>query len=165
MDFSWPALVGLISMLWGGMPADIDSTPESLLEAVYRMSPAAEQQTLGANAIYSDRLLNLFMQHEIDIQVTLAASSTRPPPLELIPFDPLTLGSEPHNVVISEPDIRGHQATTIVSFDNANGPVQLSVFLVEQNAGWRIDDVAAFSGSGDPWLLSRLLQDDTAGAD
>lgn len=159
MDFSIPAIIGFATSLLGATPAPYDSTPADLLAAIYQ-APAGIEKPLTADDIYSDRLQSLFLEHEIDHQVTLASIHEVEPPVDLVPFDPLSLGTASQNVAISDPVVRGLQATATVSFDNAAGPVQLSVFLIEQSEGWRVDDIASFDSSGQPWLLSLLLRED-----
>ncbi len=165
MDFSWPAIVGLISALWGGTPAaDFDSTPKSLLEAVYRQSPAIER-TLSDTDIYSERLQNLFYHYNAEQNLILTSAAADPVPVDLLAFDPLSTETATENVVISEPVVRDDQATATVSFEKDGKPVQLSFYLVAENDKWRIDDIAAFGDGGQPWLLSWLLRYDPLSAE
>jgi hypothetical protein len=159
MDFSLPAIIGLATSLLGGAPAPYDSTPATLLATLYAASAGVEKP-LTADDVYSDRLQTLFLEHEIDSQITLASTDDIAPPVDLEPFDPLSLATAPQPVAISEPVVHGRQATATVTFDNASGPVQLSVFMIEQSEGWRIDDIASFDADGQPWLLSLLLSED-----
>lgn len=163
MDLSWPAIIGLMSTLWGGVPADADATPKGLLEAIYSARAQAERTITEAD-IYSDQLMLLFAEYHAEQQVTLASSSEVAPPVDLIPFDPLSATLPPRNLVISEPVVLNSQATATVSFEKGSMPVQLSIFMVEQSQGWRIDDVASFDANGQPWLLSWLLRYDPVGA-
>ena len=158
MDFSLPAAIGLVTTLLGGTPAAIDATPKSLVEALYAQ-PIAETALAPAD-VYSTRLQTLFADYVHNQQAMLIAASDAPPPIELIPFDPLTLLSASGPVTLSEPVVDGQQALAIVSMSTHAGPTQLSLFLVEQADGWRIDDVASFSGGGQPWLLSWVLRYD-----
>ena len=159
MDFNWPAIVGLVSWLWGGVPADIGNSPQSLLEAIYN-PPATAESTLTADEVYSDRLQTLFASYFAEEQTILASTAGEPPPINLIPFDPLSLVTAPGDVSISVPVVTGAQATATVGFTGEDGPVQLSLFMIEQQDGWRIDDVASFNANGQQWLLSWILRYD-----
>ena len=158
MEFSLPAVIGLVSVLWGGMPAAVDATPQGLIEAVYAQ-PAAER-SLQAEDVYSDRLQDQFGIYFANQDATLLTAADITPPIDLVPFDPLSLLASAGPVVISEPVVTGRQATATVTVEKGTGPAQLSLFLVEQDNGWRIDDIASFDAGGQPWLLSWLLRYD-----
>ena len=158
MDFSLPAAIGLVTTLLGGTPAAVDATPKSLIEALYAQ-PIAETN-LAPSDVYSTRLQTLFADYARNQQATLVAASDAAPPIELIPLDPLTLLSASGPVTLSEPVVDGHQALATVSMTAETGPKQMSLFMVEQTDGWRIDDIASFSSDGQPWLLSWVLRYD-----
>ena len=159
MDFSWPAIAGAVSSLWGVLPAADINDPRAFLDALYAPQPGAER-VLTADDVYSDRLETLFddyAAHETTIQI---ASTEAPPPVDLEPFDPVSVIAASGPARISEPVIDNHRATAVVSFGTGNDARQLNLFLVEQDDGWRIDDVASTGSDGNPWLLSYLLRYD-----
>lgn len=162
MDFSFPAVIGMVSVLWGGGAPD--TGPKAFLEHVYD-PPTSEQTALTQNEIYSDRLLDLFDHYHKEARLTLTSAPADPGPVELVPFDPLSLGQTPTDLKISDPVIRDDHAMADISFDANSGPVQLSVSMVQEDGSWRIDDIASFGGDGQQWLLSWLLQYDPVGAE
>ncbi|MBU1174324.1 MAG: hypothetical protein KKH72_02895 [Alphaproteobacteria bacterium] len=159
MDFGLPMVFGLFATLWGGAPADYDATPKQLLVAVYA-PPVVVGKELAPEDIYSDRLQALFDGYFSNEQTLFAAAGNVEPPINLIPFDPLSLVIESGSIAISEPVVSGHQATATVSVTKNGGTSQLSLFLIEQAEGWRIDDIASFDAEGQPWLLSWILRYD-----
>lgn len=159
MDFSLAAVIGLVAALWGGMPANADANPRSLIEAVYSQ-PATEAEALTPEQVYSNRLQRLFADYFRNQEATVLATSEDPPPIDLIPFDPLSLVASSGAVAISDPVMGDRQATITVDIEREAGPSQLSLFLVEQDDGWRIDDIASFDADGQPWLLSWILRYD-----
>ena len=60
---------------------------------------------------------------------------------------------------IGEPVVMGDTATVTVSFHNFDQPTLLSLSLVKEAGGWKVDDVASLGG-GQHWLLSWVLQYD-----
>lgn len=162
MDINFPALLGMVSSLWGG--GAVDSDPQAFLRHIYE-PPASETVALAEDDIYSHRLLSLFDAYHDEARFTLTAADVGEAPVELVPFDPLSLGQSPRDLTISEPVVSDNRAMADIHFTSASGPVQLSVSMIEQEDGWRIDDVASFGGDQDnQWLLSWLLQYDPVGA-
>lgn len=158
MDFSFASVIGLVSVLWGGSPAAVDATPQGLIEAVY--AQPGDERSLQPDEVYSDRLQDQLATYFANQQATLVASTDASPPIDLVPFDPLSLLASTGPVTISAPVISGRQATTTVNIETGTGPSQLSLFMVEQDNGWRIDDIASFNADGQPWLLSWILRYD-----
>jgi len=159
MDFSFAAIIGLVTAIWGGMPADADANPKSLIEAIYSQ-PATEAEALTADDVYSTRLQGLFAGYFRNQDTTILTASGEAPPINLIPFDPLSLVASSGQVEISEPLMGDRQATITVDIERDSGSSQLSLFLIEQDDGWRIDDIASFDAGGQPWLLSWILRYD-----
>ena len=150
--------------LGGSGPAEVDASPRGLLEAVYA-SPASAEDILDADEIYSDRLQYLFKSYFSEAHLTPASANLAPAPVNLVPFDPLSLAVAPSQVNISEPLIENSYATANVNFDSDEGPVRLSVSMIEEAEGWRIDDVASFGDGDKQWLLSWMLRYDPAFAE
>ena len=60
---------------------------------------------------------------------------------------------------IADPVVMGDRAVATVSYHNFDHPALLSIALVKENDGWKVDDVASM-GPDQHWLLSWLLTND-----
>lgn len=82
----------------------------------------------------------------------------------MLAFDPFIEGQNSllMDVVIGEPVITGDRAVSTVSFHNFDHLSLISVAMVREADGWKVDDVASLAGSQN-WLLSWLLQYDPFG--
>ncbi len=159
MDFGIGAALALVGSLWSG-PADPNADLTAFVTALYAPQPA---QTLAADQVYSDRLQALMQAHRDGAHVTAVATAEQPP-AELVDFNPLE-NAHGGDVTIGAPVVTGDRALVPVATTAADGSTQLSLSLVHQQNGWRVDDVASFGSDGRQWLLSWLLQYDPAAAD
>ena len=66
------------------------------------------------------------------------------------------------DVAIGEPAILDDRAVVNVSYHNFDQPRLLSIAMVREDGGWRVDDVASM-GNEDHWLLSWALTYDPLG--
>lgn len=160
MDFGIGAALALVGTLWSG-PADPNADLKAFVASLYDPQPA---HTLAADEVYSDRLQALMEAHRNGAHVTAIAAGEHQPPAELLDFNPLE-NMQGGSVTIGEPVVSGDHALISVATTTEDTPVQLSLSLIHQTDGWRVDDVASFGADGRQWLLSWLLQYDPAAAD
>lgn len=135
-------------------------TPEALLEAIYQPYQAGQTQQ-DLDPFYSDRLKGLFIDHANRATANLvdvSASTEAMPDRRFNPFldadYPLLL-----DVQIGEPVMLGDHALATVSFHNFDHPSLLSIAMVKETDGWKVDDVTS-TGKGENWMLSWLLMYD-----
>lgn len=153
MDLS---LFGLVPMLFGGAPAD---TPRALLDSIYQPLMAGEQQNIEAH--YSAHLQELVAAN-LELNVLDGSGSPVDPGAPgIVEFNPFLNGYDTGltHLQVSEPILSGDTAVTLVGFDNAEGASILSVSMIREDDGWKIDDIASV-GAGEKWLYSWLLQYD-----
>jgi hypothetical protein len=131
--------------------------PKALLTAIYEPYQSGQKHE-SLDPFYSNRLKGLFIDHAN--RVTAEVTSVEPgadatPDRAFNPFldadNALLL-----DVVIGEPAILGDNALATVSFHNFDRPSLLSIAMVKEDGGWKVDDVTS-TGSGENWLLSWLL--------
>lgn len=146
----WLALFAALAM-WS--PALAFDDPKALADAIY-----APYVRLGASAdedpaqYYSERLRGLVSAN------ALGQSEGKAEPIE---FNPL-IGAQSsllRDLAISAPVVNRDRALVTVSFTNFDHAALMSLSLVKEADGWKVDDIASF-GDGENWLLSWLLQYD-----
>lgn len=140
--------------------------PKALVEAIYQpyLSGAAQSDL---NQFYSARLKQIYAQVlEKQSGDPTTGSDVQPAapkaqPSDVLAFDPFIEGQNAliTDLNISDPQILGDRATILVSFHNFDHASLLSLALVKEPDGWKVDDVASLGG-GQNWLLSWLLQYD-----
>ena len=79
----------------------------------------------------------------------------------MLAFDPFIEGQNSllMDLAISDPVTSGDHAVATVSFHNFDHMSLMSLSLVKEADGWKVDDVASLAGTQN-WLLSWLLQYD-----
>jgi hypothetical protein len=153
----------LLILGFTGAASAFDS-PKALVEAIYQPYKVGEVHT-DRSQFYSTRLkeiltANLQLQESVDP----AGVPVNPSAPDLLNFDPFIAGQNALllDLVIGEPLIKGDRAVTTVSFSNFDHEAILSLALVREADGWKVDDVASL-GSTEKWLLSWLAQYDPFG--
>jgi hypothetical protein len=118
--------------------------PKALVEAIYR--PYIERTTPKPVATYYSESLR---------QLSLARSQRDGGEIN---FDPFVNGKSSllFNLQIGEPLTLGDRALINVSFHNFDHPTVLTLALIEETRGWKVDDIASM-GVERHWLLSWLL--------
>ena len=131
--------------------------PKALLEAIYQPYQSGQKHD-SLDPFYSDRLKGLFIDHAnraTDDVMALAPETDASPNRAFNPFldsdNALLL-----DVKIGEPVVLGDNALATVSFHNFDHPSLLTVAMVKEADGWRVDDVTS-TGAGENWMLSWLL--------
>jgi hypothetical protein len=158
------AMFGLVSA-----PAFAFDDPKALVAAIY-----APYQTPGAAAdqdpaqYYSERLKGLVSGHAAKAAETLISSPDTGtdigPVAPALSFNPFIDAQHSllMDLAIGDPIVMADKAMVTVSFHNFDQATLLSLSLVKDPEGWKIDDVASL-GQGEHWLLSWLLQYDPFG--
>ena len=131
--------------------------PKALLEAIYGPYQSGQKHE-SLDPFYSNRLKGLFIDHAnraTDDVMALAPEADASPNRAFNPFldsdNALLL-----DVVIGEPVVLGDNALATVSFHNFDHPSLLTVAMVKEADGWKVDDVTS-TGAGENWMLSWLL--------
>lgn len=146
------ALIAMLLALWT-VPAWAYDDPKALVDAIY-----APYTTLGSATaqdpaqFYSERLRGLVAAN------AAAVSDNAPPVLEFNPF----IGAKQallRDLSVGTPVGNLERAIVTVSFGNFGDISLLSLSLVREGDGWKVDDIASL-GDGENWLLSWLLQYD-----
>jgi hypothetical protein len=143
--------------------AEVFSNPKELVAAIY------DDYNLGRtvadpSVYYSTRLRAVFDQAiENDVFASDAAMSGSEFTLNAVfnPFLP-DVNALLFDVAIGEPTVIDDRAVVNVSYHNFDQPRLLSISMVRENEGWRVDDVASM-GKEDHWLLSWALTYDPLG--
>lgn len=135
------------------VPAMAFDDPKALADAIY-----APYLKLGATTsedpaqYYSERLRGLVSAN------ALAQGEGAAPAIEFNPFIGAQ-GSLLRDLAISAPVINRERALVTVSFTNFDHAALMTLSMVREADGWKVDDIASF-GEGENWLLSWLLQYD-----
>ncbi len=158
-------LLGIVLALIAA-PAFAFDDPKALVTAIY-----APYQTPGAAAeqdparYYSERLKGLVSGHAAKAAADLLSSPNGgtdtgdvAPALSFNPFIDAQ-HSLLMDLAVGEPVVIADKAMVSVSFHNFDQATLLSLSLVKDPDGWKVDDVASL-GQGEHWLLSWLLQYD-----
>lgn len=122
-------------------------TPKELVDAVYAPY-VARTEPPAPNTYYSDTLT----------QLTAAKIERDGPEAEVLSFDPFVDGQNAliFDFVASDPITIGDRALVNVTFKNFGNPTALTLALIQEADGWKVDDVASM-GVERHWLLSWLL--------
>jgi hypothetical protein len=136
--------------------------PKALVAAVYAPYLSG-QRHVDVSQFYSARLKQLFLDHA----ETAAAQADTSEPLEATPafdFNPFIDAQNALilDVAIGEPLMVGDKALVTVGFHNFDQPTLLSLSLVRDADGWKVDDVTSMGGE-ENWMLSWLLRFDPWG--
>lgn len=144
---------GLLLVLATMSPALAYDDPKALVDAIY-----APYTTLGVAQdqdpaqFYSERLKGL-------VVANAAAAGDNPAPV--LDFNPFIGAKQAllRDLAVGTPVSNNEQAIVTVSFGNFGDISLLSLSLVREGDGWKVDDIASL-GEGENWLLSWLLQYD-----
>jgi hypothetical protein len=160
------AIIAVVVLAILSAPAFAFDDPKALVTAIY-----APYQTPGAAAAqdpaqyYSERLKGLLSGHAAkaatDALSSPDAGTDTGDAAPALSFNPFIAAQ--HSLLmdlsIGEPIVMSDKAMVTVSFHNFDQATLLSLSLVKDPDGWKVDDVASL-GQGEHWLLSWLLQYD-----
>ena len=158
------AVVAAVLMLMPAADAaEIFSSPKELVAAIY------DDYNLGRtvadpSVYYSTRLKAVLDQAiENDVFASDAAMSGSEFTLHAVfnPFLP-DVNALLFDVAIGEAAVIDDRAVVNVSYHNFDQPRLLSIAMIREDGGWRVDDVASM-GNEDHWLLSWALTYDPLG--
>src|SRR6218665_1635529 len=156
-------MVLLAATLPAAWAEDTFDDPKALVAAIY------DDYNLGRtvadpSVYYSARLKAIYDQAiENDVFASDAAMSGAEYTLDAVfnPFLP-DVNALLFDVAVGEPTIIDDRAVINVSYHNFDQPRMLSIAMIREANGWRVDDVASM-GSEDHWLLSWALTYDPLG--
>lgn len=152
-----------VMLMPGANAAEVFSDPKELVAAIY------DDYNLGRtvadpSVYYSTRLKAVFDQAiENEVFASDAAMNGAEFTLNAVfnPFLP-DVNALLFDVAIGEPAVIDDRAVVNVSYHNFDQPRLLSISLIREDGGWRVDDVASM-GNEDHWLLSWALTYDPLG--
>lgn len=150
----------LLFVVLGQGAALAHDDPKALLDAVYAPYLAGRAPE-RPEIYYSERLKGLLAANLQQQATTPAGDKANPDAPNALAFDPFIEGQHSLllDLVIGAPVLQGDRAVSVVSFHNFDHASLLSIAMVREAEGWKVDDIAAL-GSGEKWLLSWLLQYD-----
>jgi hypothetical protein len=140
--------------------------PRALVDAIYEPYRIGQQHE-SLEQFYSARLRELFVAHTeqaaIDVETTGSVGDGAAP-ASALDFNPFIDGQNALllDVAVGEPVVVGDQALVTVAFHNFDQPTLISLSLVREADGWKVDDVTSMGGE-ENWMLSWLLQYDPWG--
>jgi hypothetical protein len=151
-------LLGVLGALATSLAAFAYDSPRALVEAIYQPYLNG-QRHVDLNQFYSAGLKQLFLDHAnaraAESDITGSVPTEIEPALGFNPFidadNALLL-----DVAIAEPVVIGNKALVTVGFHNFDQPTLLSLSLVREPDGWKVDDVTSTGGEQN-WMLSWLL--------
>lgn len=153
-------LLGLAAaVLTPGLAAAFD-TPTALVAAIYEPYQNGRQHA-DLQQFYSERLKGLFAEHAAGAVGPIEAAAGEPAVSPALDFNPFIDGQNASllSVLIGDPVVVGKQALVTVGFANFSTPTLLSLSLVKEDGGWRVDDISSMGGE-ENWMLSWVLQYD-----
>lgn len=153
------ALVLLAMPLAPALAAESYSDPKALVEAIYDgYRPGAPHGDPTVH--YSARLKGIAQLAEENAHFTKTAGSERDPVSDPT-FNPFLPDASAllFDLSVGEPARLDGRAVVTVTYHNFDQPRLLAISLVEEDGGWKVDDVASM-GSDVPWLLSWALAAD-----
>ena len=132
-------------------------SPRALLEAIYQPYQAGRTHE-SLDPFYSDRIKGLFIDHANRASADLVEVSIDGDATPDRQFNPFLDADYPllFDIQIGEPALLGEHALATVSFHNFDHPSLLSIAMVREADGWKVDDVTS-TGEGENWMLSWLL--------
>jgi hypothetical protein len=158
-------IVTALALVFGALPAVAYDDPRALLAAIYAPYQNAGAPEQDPAQYYSERLKGLVSGHAAAATDKLLqsseASAEAGPVAPALTFNPFINAQHAllMDLAIGEPVVIADKAMAAVSFHNFDQATLLSLSLVREADGWKVDDVASL-GAGEHWLLSWLLQYD-----
>jgi hypothetical protein len=157
-------LVGAVAALLTPIAASAFDDPKTLVDAIYQPYLNGRQQT-NLDQFYSQRLRQLFAEQAstpttVDVETTGSIGGGS----SAVDFNPFIDADHGLllDVAIGEPLVVGNKALVTVGFHNFDQPTLLSLSLINEPDGWKVDDVTSTGGDAN-WMLSWLLQYDPWG--
>ncbi|MBK8083749.1 MAG: hypothetical protein IPK28_07900 [Devosia sp.] len=153
----------LVFSLASGVGAAAFDDPMSLLDAIYRPYTTGAKHE-GLEQFYSTRLKDLYAANLEQQSTDSAGTPVDPNAPDMLTFDPFIEGQNSLllDLAIGSPVMLGERALATVTFHNFDHASMLSIAMLREADGWKVDDIASM-GSSENWLLSWLLQYDPFG--
>lgn len=135
-------------------------SPKALIGAIYEPYLGGARHD-SLEQFYSERLKELYAQNLEQQSVDATGEAIDPNAPDMLAFDPFIEGQNSLllDLVIGEPVTNGDRSVVTVTFHNFDHTSLISVAMVREADGWKVDDIASLGG-GENWLLSWLLQYD-----
>jgi len=154
------ALLLVMAPMTSVMADETYSDPKALVQAIY----ANYQPGMPAGdptVHYSARLREIARLAEENAHITNTAVGAAIDPVADPTFNPFLPDDHAllFDLVVGEPARLDKRAVVTVTYHNFDQPRLLAISLVEEDDGWKVDDVASM-GSDVPWLLSWALAAD-----
>lgn len=156
--------LGLSLALATPVAANAYDDPKGLVEAIYQPYMSGQQQN-DLGQFYSSHLKQLFADHATTAANEVDTASSAPLTADqVVDFNPFIDAQHGllADLAIGEPVIVGDKALVTVAFHNFDQPTLLSLALVREADGWKVDDVTS-TGGEESWMLSWLLKYDPWG--
>jgi len=152
-------IVGLVMALGLSSATLAYDDPKQLVQAIYQPYQTGQQHA-DLGQFYSSRLKQLFAGQgakaaaEVDTSGPVAVEA-------IVDFNPFIDAKHALllDVDIGEPIVVGDSALVTIGFHNFDQPTLISLSLVREAEGWKVDDVSSMGGEHN-WMLSWLLQYD-----
>lgn len=155
--------IGLLAATMSAGFAEEFNDPSALANAIYDDYHIG-RTVADPSVYYSTRLKAIFDQAiENDVFASDAAMSGSEFTLDAVfnPFLP-DLNALLFDVKIGEPAVLDDRALVTVSYHNFDQPRLLTISMIKEGEGWKVDDVSSM-GNEDHWLLSWALTYDPLG--
>lgn len=135
-------------------------TPRQLVDAIYAPYQSGKVHE-SLDPFYSARLKALFAEHAQHSAEVEAVALDSTDAAAVTDFNPFLDADYPllFDLKVSEPAELGNHAIATVAFHNFDHPSLLSIAMVREGDGWKVDDVTS-TGEGENWMLSWLLRFD-----
>jgi hypothetical protein len=150
-------LAGMLLVLALPGVATAYDDPKALVDAIYEPYQRTASHP-DLKVFYSARLNELFAVHAQRVTVDEAEAQANFGAAPDPGFNPFIDAQSPllFDLKIGEPLVLGDEALVTVSFHNFDHPSLLSLALIKEADGWKVDDVTS-TGAGENWMLSWLL--------
>jgi hypothetical protein len=155
-----PLILSLLLILAAVAPATAFDDPKALITAIYQPYASGGKQD-NPEQYYSAHLKQLYAENLQRQVVDKNGQPLDPSAPDVLKFDPFIEGEHSliNDLAIADPVVLGDRATATVSFHNFDHATILTVAMVKEQDGWKVDDIASLGGTQN-WLLSWLLQYD-----
>lgn len=139
------------------------SDPKALVNGIYDDYHVG--RTVADPTVYYSKRLKAIYDQAIENEVFASDAAMNGSEFTLnAVFNPFLpdLNALLFDVAIGEPVVMGDRALVTISYHNFDQPRLLSIAMVKEGEGWKVDDVSSM-GNEEHWLLSWALTYDPLG--
>ena len=151
------AILMVVASVGASRAGETYDDPKALVSAIYSAYQPGKPGGDPAQ-YYSKRLTGLVDAHldeKIAESDALMQGEVVPATAPFNPFMP-DASALLFDLAIGEPTTLADRSVINVSYHNFDQPRLLSIALVKEDGGWKVDDISAV-GSEDHWMLSSIL--------